>query len=205
MMRISVRRAVSLALALLLAACAPLPTRPSAGPIADIPEDVTGASATSLSPAFSTRLVRVDVADRAWRVIAGNFYDPQLNGVNWNGDGIALLTGRQRHLGKHVQLEGTIAVLHDASNLRGSSRRVDHITHVSNLAREHAIGVGVDLDRDGTLARDLCEILFVHVRQHPYGGHVGDGEEFLVRLHNLTGRHIELGNHAGERGAERAV
>jgi len=83
MMRIAVRRTVSLALALLLAACAPLPTRPSAGPIADVPDDVGAASATSLSPAFGTRLVRVDVADRAWRVIAGNFYDPQLNGVNW--------------------------------------------------------------------------------------------------------------------------
>ncbi|HUL64435.1 MAG TPA: S41 family peptidase [Burkholderiaceae bacterium] len=38
---------------------------------------------TSLSPAFNTRALRVDVADRAWRVIAGNFYDPNLNGVDW--------------------------------------------------------------------------------------------------------------------------
>ena len=78
------RRAASLAVALLLAACAPLPTRPSAGPIADVPDDVAAASATSLSSAFSTRAIRMDVADRAWRVIAGNFYDPKMNGVDWS-------------------------------------------------------------------------------------------------------------------------
>lgn len=80
----AVRRAASFAVALLLAACAPLPTRPSAGPIADIPDDIGAASTTSLSAAFSTRAGRVDVADRAWRVIAGNFYDPRLNGVDWS-------------------------------------------------------------------------------------------------------------------------
>lgn len=82
-MRIAARAAASLALALLLAACAPLPTRPSAGPIADVPDDVAAASRSSLSSAFSTRATRIDVADRAWRVIAGHFYDPRLNGVDW--------------------------------------------------------------------------------------------------------------------------
>ena len=69
---------------LLLAACAPLPTRPSAGPLADIRDDVAAVSATALSSTFSIRSVRVDVADRAWRVIAGHFYDPNLNGVDWS-------------------------------------------------------------------------------------------------------------------------
>jgi carboxyl-terminal processing protease len=77
-------RAAFLALAVALAACAPLPTRPSAGPIADLPESVAAVSASSLSAAFSTRSARIDVADRVWRVIAGHFYDPKLNGIDWN-------------------------------------------------------------------------------------------------------------------------
>jgi C-terminal processing protease CtpA/Prc len=77
------RRTTALALAILLAACAPLPTRPSAGPLADVPDDVQPVSTTSLSRAFGTRAIRIDVADRAWRVIAGHFYDPKLNGVDW--------------------------------------------------------------------------------------------------------------------------
>jgi len=83
-MRSAARPAASLALALLLAACAPLPTRPSAGPIADLPDDVAAVSTTGLSAAYATPSVRVDVADRAWRVIAGHFYDPKLNGVDWD-------------------------------------------------------------------------------------------------------------------------
>jgi carboxyl-terminal processing protease len=83
-MRSAARPAASLALALLLAACAPLPTRPSAGPIADLPDDVAAVSAAGLSAAYVTQSVRIDVADRAWRVIAGHFYDPKLNGVDWD-------------------------------------------------------------------------------------------------------------------------
>lgn len=81
---VGARFAAFFALALLLTACAPLPTRPSAGPIANVPDDVAAPSITSLSPAFNTRALRMDVADRAWRVIAGNFYDPNLNGVDWS-------------------------------------------------------------------------------------------------------------------------
>lgn len=40
-------------------------------------------SATSLSARYSIQAVRVDVADRVWRTIASQYYDPQLNGVNW--------------------------------------------------------------------------------------------------------------------------
>jgi carboxyl-terminal processing protease len=82
-MGVAVRSALSFALTLLLVACGALPTRPSAGPIADVADDVAAVSTTSLSSPFSTRNARVDVADRAWRVIAGNFYDPKLNGVDW--------------------------------------------------------------------------------------------------------------------------
>ncbi|HTT10118.1 MAG TPA: S41 family peptidase [Burkholderiaceae bacterium] len=36
-----------------------------------------------MSSQFGTPALRIDVVDRAWRVIAGNFYDPNLNGVDW--------------------------------------------------------------------------------------------------------------------------
>jgi carboxyl-terminal processing protease len=78
-----VLRGALLALALLLAACGSLPTRPGAGPITDLPDDVAAVSATSLSARYSIQAVRLDITDRVWRVIASNYYDPQLNGVNW--------------------------------------------------------------------------------------------------------------------------
>src|SRR5262245_5133384 len=83
MARFAARGAAPLALALLLAACAPLPTRPSAGPISDVPEDVAAPSSYTLSSWFGSRALRTDIADRAWRVIQGHFYDPKLNGVDW--------------------------------------------------------------------------------------------------------------------------
>lgn len=77
-------RAAAAALALVAVACAPLPTRPSAGPIADLGGDIAPASATTLSAPFATLAGRVDAADRVGRVIAENFYDPRLNGVDWD-------------------------------------------------------------------------------------------------------------------------
>jgi carboxyl-terminal processing protease len=72
-----------LALALVVAGCGALPTRPGAGPITDLPEDVAPISVTSLSARYSIAAVRLDVTDRVWRTIGSNYYDPQLNGVNW--------------------------------------------------------------------------------------------------------------------------
>jgi C-terminal processing protease CtpA/Prc len=66
-----------------LAACAPLPTRHASGPIADIAPDVAPVSAAALSPVYATEAARVDAAERIWRLIAERFYDPALNGVDW--------------------------------------------------------------------------------------------------------------------------
>lgn len=41
-------------------------------------------SAGALSAVYASRFARVDAAERAWRVIADYFYDPHLNGVDWN-------------------------------------------------------------------------------------------------------------------------
>lgn len=71
------------AVALALVACAALPTRPASGPIADIAADVPPVSAAALSPVYATERARVDAAERVWRLIAERFYDPALNGVDW--------------------------------------------------------------------------------------------------------------------------
>ncbi len=82
-MVLAARRAALVALALLVAACGALPTRPGAGPITDLSEDVAPVSTTTLTARYSIQAVRVDTADRVWRTIAAHYYDPQLNGVNW--------------------------------------------------------------------------------------------------------------------------
>ncbi|HXF46111.1 MAG TPA: PDZ domain-containing protein, partial [Burkholderiaceae bacterium] len=77
-------RGLLCALALLaLAACAPLPARNASGPIADIAADVPPVSAAALSPVYASARARVYTAERVWRLIAERFYDPGLNGVDW--------------------------------------------------------------------------------------------------------------------------
>ncbi len=68
-----------------LAACASLPARPAGGMVADLTEDTPLVSQDGLSTEFSTEAKRIDVQQRAWKVIAERYYDPRLNGVDWAG------------------------------------------------------------------------------------------------------------------------
>ncbi len=68
-----------------LAACAQLPTRPPIGPIADVPATVAAPATTALSAPYATAAARRDTALRVWRLIDERFYDPKLNGVDWQG------------------------------------------------------------------------------------------------------------------------
>lgn len=67
----------------LLAACAQLPYRPSAGPITDVASDVAQPSASRLSPPYASERARRDVADRVWQTVADRFHDPRFNGADW--------------------------------------------------------------------------------------------------------------------------
>jgi carboxyl-terminal processing protease len=51
--------------------------------VADLPDDVAAVSQTGLSHAFDSEAKRIDVQQRAWQVIAEQYYDPRLNGVDW--------------------------------------------------------------------------------------------------------------------------
>ncbi|MGZ8274532.1 MAG: S41 family peptidase [Burkholderiaceae bacterium] len=66
-----------------LAACASLPARPAGGMVADLAEDTPIVSQEGLSAEFSTAAKRIEVQQRAWKVIAERYYDPRLNGVDW--------------------------------------------------------------------------------------------------------------------------
>lgn len=81
----SAARLLAALLALLLAACAQLPTRPSSGPITDVPADVPHASPQGLSSVYAREQARVETAQRVWQLVGDRFYDPRMNGVNWIG------------------------------------------------------------------------------------------------------------------------
>lgn len=66
-----------------LAACASLPARPAGGMVAELTEDTPAVLQDGLSPEFATEAQRIEVQQRAWKVIAERYYDPRLNGVNW--------------------------------------------------------------------------------------------------------------------------
>lgn len=66
-----------------LAACASLPARPAGGMVADLGEDTPGVLQNGLSAEFDTEAKRIEVQQRAWKVIAERYYDPRLNGVPW--------------------------------------------------------------------------------------------------------------------------
>ena len=77
-------RSILVAVAVLtLAACASLPARPAGGMVADLTEDVPLLSQYGLSGDFATEAQRIDVQQRAWKVIAERYYDPRLNGEDW--------------------------------------------------------------------------------------------------------------------------
>lgn len=81
-------RALSIRLplaALLLAACAQLPSRPASGPVADIPVDVAAPASTALSPAYADAAARRDTAERVWKLVDERYYDPDFNGADWRG------------------------------------------------------------------------------------------------------------------------
>lgn len=66
-----------------LAACASLPARPAGGMVADLTEDTPAILQDGLSADFATEAKRVEVQQRAWKVISERYYDPRLNGVDW--------------------------------------------------------------------------------------------------------------------------
>jgi C-terminal processing protease CtpA/Prc len=77
-------RAFAAAVAIaLVAGCAQLPSRPSAGPITDVAWDVPPPSPTRLSPVYATEKARRDTAERIWQLVNDRFYDPRFNGANW--------------------------------------------------------------------------------------------------------------------------
>ena len=76
-------RALAAAAIVLLAACAQLPSRPSAGPITDVSWDVAPPSALRLSPVYATEKARRDTAERIWQLVGDRFYDPRYNGLDW--------------------------------------------------------------------------------------------------------------------------
>jgi C-terminal processing protease CtpA/Prc len=79
------RQALGLALlALLLGACAPLPTRPTTGPLLDVAPDIPHASTQALSSVYAREQSRVDAAQRVWEVVGERFYDPKMNGIDWS-------------------------------------------------------------------------------------------------------------------------
>ncbi len=84
--RARILRLLAPALAALLAACAQLPTRPTYGPIADVPVGVAAPATTALSAAYASAEARRDTALRVWKVIDERFYDPGFNGVDWAGE-----------------------------------------------------------------------------------------------------------------------
>lgn len=81
----SARAILALAAAGLLASCAQLPYRPSAGPITDVSWDVPPPSATALSSVYATARARRDTAERIGRLVNDRFYDPRFNGIDWAG------------------------------------------------------------------------------------------------------------------------
>ncbi|HEU0204527.1 MAG TPA: S41 family peptidase [Burkholderiaceae bacterium] len=107
-------------LAGLAAGCAELPTRPSSGPIADIASDVAPASSARLSSTYANANARLETAERVWRMIGERFYDPAMNGVDWNA-------ARWRHLPRALAatsdaefyrvLKDMVAELHDSHTL----------------------------------------------------------------------------------------
>ncbi|MCS7100494.1 MAG: S41 family peptidase [Burkholderiaceae bacterium] len=81
---VTVRGRLGAALAALaLAACAPLPMRPASGPLGDPAAEVAPPSAHALSPVYATEQARVETTERVWRLIGERFYDPRMNGVDW--------------------------------------------------------------------------------------------------------------------------
>ncbi len=81
--RSGARAVLALAAAGLLASCAQLPYRPSAGPITDVSWDVPPPSATALSSVYATARARRDTAERICRLVSDRFYDPRFNGIDW--------------------------------------------------------------------------------------------------------------------------
>jgi C-terminal processing protease CtpA/Prc len=81
--RIAARGAALGVAALLLAACAQWPTRPSSGLITDVPWNVAPPSSTGLSSVYASERARVDVGERVWQLVADRFHDPRMNGVDW--------------------------------------------------------------------------------------------------------------------------
>jgi carboxyl-terminal processing protease len=80
---IHVRSLLAVPMLAALAACASLPARPAGGMVAELTDDTPAVLQDRLSPEFATEPQRLEVQQRAWKVISDRYYDPRLNGVNW--------------------------------------------------------------------------------------------------------------------------
>ncbi len=64
-------------------ALASLPARPAGGPAAGLSEFTARLLQDSLSEEFATPELRLEVQQRAWKIVADRHYDPTFNGVDW--------------------------------------------------------------------------------------------------------------------------
>ena len=64
-------------------ALASLPARPAGGPVAGLSEFTARLLQDSLSEEFATPELRLEVQQRAWKIVADRHYDPTFNGVDW--------------------------------------------------------------------------------------------------------------------------
>jgi carboxyl-terminal processing protease len=174
----------------MLAACASLPARPAGGMVADLTEDTPLISQDGLGPDFVTEAQRIEVQQRAWKVIAERYYDPRLNGANWDAVGARY---RPRVAAAQTDAQLYLALKAMARELKDSHTRivtpresVDHRRYAA-LATGAALSVIddrlviVDVDPDSPAARAGLKRgdIVLAIDSHRFG------EEFLAASRNL--------------------
>jgi carboxyl-terminal processing protease len=145
-----------------LAACATLPARPAGGMVADLTEDVSPIRQEGLSPDFASEASRIEVQQRAWKVIAERYYDPRLNGVDWAAIGAryrARVAAARTDAQFYLALKAMVRELKDSHTRIVTPREsVDH-RRFAALATGAALSVIdnrlviIDVDPDSPAAR----------------------------------------------------
>lgn len=74
---------LAVALAASAGAHASMPARPAGGPAAGLSEFTARLLQDGLSEDFATPELRLEVQQRAWKIVAERHYDPTFNGVDW--------------------------------------------------------------------------------------------------------------------------
>ncbi len=113
----TLRRLSAFAAALLLAACAQWPTRPSSGLITDVPWNIPPASTTGLSSVYASPRARAEIGERVWDLVADRYYDPRMNGVDWLGVRnrfLPLLAAADSDAALYRELKAMVAELGDS-------------------------------------------------------------------------------------------